>query len=109
MISRMSDLAVGAIVITLAIATVTYFLGREDDCLEKARAFVNIAPAVTAKTGKVISVGTSSWLSGQAATKGGERSFYFLVKGGRATANAIVSADLATCTCRLESIKDSPR
>jgi hypothetical protein len=102
--SRKSDLAVGAIVIALTVATITYFLMRRDDCLEKARGFVNTAPAVNAKTGKVISVGTSSWLSGQAATKGGERSFYFLVKGERGTANAIVSTDLATCTCRLESL-----
>ena len=102
--SRISDLAVGAIVIALTIATVTYFLTRRDDCLENARGFVNTAPAVNAKTGKVISVGTSSWLSGQAATKGGERSFYFLVKGERATATAIVNINLATCSCRLESL-----
>ena len=102
--TKISDLAIGAIVITLAIASVAYFLMRKDDCLEKARDFVGTAPAVTAKAGKVISVGTSSWLSGQAAAHAGERSFYFLVKGERATANAIVSADRATCVCRLESI-----
>lgn len=102
--TKISDLAIGAIVITLAIASVAYFLMRKDDCLEKARDFVSTAPAVTAKAGKVISVGTSSWLSGQAAAKAGERSFYFLVKGERATANAVVSADRATCVCRLESI-----
>lgn len=102
--TNISNFAIGAIVITLTIATVAYFLTRRDACLEKARAFVSTAPAVTAKAGKVISVGTSSWLSGQAAAKAGGRSFYFLVKGERATANAIVSADRATCTCRLESI-----
>lgn len=102
--TRISDFAIGAIVIALAIATVAYFLIRSDDCLDKAREFVSAAPAVTAKAGKVISAGTSSWLSGQAAATAGERSFYFLVKGERATANAIVSADRATCTCRLESI-----
>lgn len=102
--TKISDFATGAIVITLAIATVAYFLMRGDDCLDKARDFVSTAPAVTAKAGKVISVGTSSWLSGQAASQAGARSFYFLVKGERATANALVSADRASCTCRLESI-----
>ena len=104
MTTKISDIAIGAIVITLAIATVAYFLMRGDDCLDKARDFVRTAPSVTAKAGKIIAVGTSSWLSGQTAAKAGERSFYFLIKGERATANAIVSADRATCTCRLESI-----
>ena len=104
MTTKMSDIAIGAIVVTLAIATVAYFLMCGDACLDKARAFVSTAPSVTAKAGKIISVGTSSWLSGQTAAKAGERSFYFLIKGERATANAIVSADRATCTCRLESI-----
>jgi hypothetical protein len=104
MSTKISDFATGAIVIALAVVAVAYFLMRGDDCLDKARDFVRTAPAVTAKAGKVTSVGTSSWLSGQAAARAGERSFYFLVKGERATANAIVSADRATCTCRLESI-----
>lgn len=69
-----------------------------------ARDFVRTAPAVTAKAGKVVSVGTSSWLGGQAAARAGERSFYLLVKGERGTANAVVSADRASCTCRIESI-----
>jgi hypothetical protein len=102
--TKISDFAIGAIAITLAIATVAYSFMRGDDCLDKARDFVSTPPSVTAKAGKVISVGTSSWLSGQAAARAGERSFYFLIKGERATANAIVSADRATCTCRLESI-----
>ncbi len=104
MTTKISDFAIGAVGITLTIATVAYLLMRGDDCLDKARSFVSTAPAVTGKAGKVTSVGTSSWLSGQAAAKAGERSFYFLVKGERATANAIVSADRATCTCRLESV-----
>ena len=104
MSTHFSDFAIGAIVITLTVATVTYFLVRSDDCLDKARDFVSSAPAVTTSTGKVISAGTSSWLSAQAVSKAGERSFFFLVKGERATANVIVSADRATCTCRLESI-----
>ena len=102
--TKISNFAIGAIVITLAIATVAYFLMRQDACLDKARDFVRTAPAVTGKAGKVISIGTSSWLSGQAAARAGGRSFFFLIKGERATANAIVSADRATCTCRLESI-----
>ena len=102
--TKISDLAIGAIAITLCLATFAYFLMRGDDCLDKARAFVSTAPAVTAKAGTVISAGTSSWLGGQAAAKAGERSFYFLVKGEQATANAIVSADRATCTCRMESV-----
>ena len=104
MSTKISDTAIGVIVITLTIATVGYFLTRGDDCLDKARAFVSTAPAVTGKAGKVISAGTSTWLSGQAAAKVGERSYYFLVKGERGTANAIVSADRATCTCRMESV-----
>ena len=99
-----SDIAIGAVVIALAIGAVAYFLTRSDECLEKARAFVTTSPAVTAKTGRVTSAGTSSWLSGQAASKNGERSFYFLVKGERGTANAVVSADRAGCTCKLESV-----
>ena len=102
--TKISDIAIGAIVMTLVVATVTYLLVRSDDCEDKARDFVSTAPSVTAKAGKVVSVGTSSWLSGQTAAKAGQRSFYFLIKGERATANAIVSADRATCTCRLESI-----
>lgn len=102
--TKISDIAIGAIVITLVISTVAYFLMRADDCLEQARDFVGTAPSVTAKAGKIMSVGTSSWLSGQTAAKAGQRSFYFLVKGERGSANAIVSADRATCTCRLESI-----
>ncbi len=85
-------------------AAFAWFFTRSDDCLDKARAFVSTAPSVTAKTGTVRSAGTSSWLSGQAAARAGERSFYFLVKGERGTANAIVSADRAGCTCRLESV-----
>ncbi len=104
MSNKISDFVIGAFVITIAIGTVAYFLMRGDDCLEKARAFVRTAPGVTARAGKPISVGTSSWLSGQAAAKDGERVFYFLIKGDRATTNAIVSADRTTCTCRLESV-----
>lgn len=102
--TSISDATAGAIVIIVAVGTVAYFLLRGDDCLDKARAFVRTAPAVTAKAGKVISVGTSSWLGGQASAKAGERAFYLLVKGERGTANAVVSADRASCTCRLESI-----
>ncbi len=102
--TNINDFTAGAIVITLVIGTVAYFVLRGDDCLDKARDFVRTAPAVTAKAGKVISVGTSSWLGGQAAARAGERSFYLLVKGERGTANAVVSADRASCTCRLESI-----
>lgn len=102
--SKISDSAIGAMVIGLVIAIVAYSLMRSDDCLDKARDFVSTAPAVTAKAGKIMSVGTSSWLSGQTAAKAGQRSFYFLVKGERASANAIVSADRANCTCRLESV-----
>ena len=102
--SKISDVAIGAVVIAAVLATVAYFLLRDDECLEKARAFVRTAPAVTAKAGQVTSVGTSSWLGGQTAARAGQRSFYFLVKGERATANAIVSADGATCTCRIESV-----
>lgn len=102
--TKISDIAIGAVVITLAAATVTYFLARGDDCEDKARDFVSTAPSVIAKAGKIVSVGTSSWLSGQTAAKAGQRSFYFLIKGERATANAIVSAERATCTCRLESM-----
>lgn len=99
--TKFSDFATGAIVITFAVVTVAYFLLCGDDCLDRARDFVSTALAVTAKAGKVTSVGTSSLLSGQAAAKAkaGERSFDFLVKGERATANAIVSADRITCTC----------
>ena len=104
MITKISDMAIGAIVFTAAIISVAYFLMRGDDCLDKARDFVSTAPAVNAKVGKTISVGTSSWLSGQTVAKAGERSFYFLIKGERTTANAVVSADRANCTCRLESI-----
>lgn len=103
--TRISDFAIGAIVVSLTIATVAYFLLRSDVCLDKARAFVSTAPAISAKAGKVISVGTNSWLSGQIAAKADGRSFYFLVKGERAAVKAIVSADRATCTCRIESIK----
>lgn len=102
--TKISDVALGGIVVALAIATVAFFLMRADDCLDQARAFVGAAPSVVAKSGKVTSVGTSSWLSGQTATLSGERSFYFLVKGERGSANAIVIADRASCTCRLESI-----
>lgn len=63
------------------------------------------APAITALVGKVTSAGSSSWLSGQAESKPGERTFYFLLKGERGTANAIVSADRATCTCRVASVR----
>ena len=102
--TSISNFSIGAMVVTLAIATVAYAVMRGDDCLDKARDFVRTAPAVRAKAGKVDSVGTSSWLSGQSAARAGERSFYFLVKGARDTANVIVSADRATCTCRLDSI-----
>ena len=102
--SKFSDIAIGAIVVTSAIAVIAYFLTRGDDCLDKARDFVSTAPAVIDKAGKITSIGTSSWLSGQAAAEAGERSFYFLVKGQRSTARAIVSADRATCTCKLKSI-----
>ena len=101
---HISDFTIGAVVITLVISTIVYFVMRTDDCLEKARAFASTAPAVTAKTGRVLSAGTSSWLSGQAAARPGQRSFYFLLKGERASANAVVSADRASCTCRLESV-----
>lgn len=104
MSTKTSDFAIGAVVILLAVAGTAYVFMRGDDCLDKARGFVRTAPAVTAKAGKILSVGTSTWLSGQAASKPGERSFYFLLKGERATANAIVSTDHADCTCRLESI-----
>ena len=102
--TKISDIAIGAIVVTLALVTIAYFLLRQDECLNKASAFVRSAPAVSAKAGKVVSVGTSSWLSGQTVAKAAERSFYFLVKGELTTANVIVSADRATCTCRLVSI-----
>ncbi len=59
----------------------------------KARNFVSTAPEVTAKVGKVISVGTSSWISGQAAAQAGERSIYTLVNFERAAAKAQLSAD----------------
>ncbi len=104
MTNNISDIAIGAVVVSCTIATVAYFLMRADDCLDRASAFVSTAPAVSAKAGKIISVGTSSWLSGQTVAKTGERSFYFLIKGDRATANAVVSAGRATCTCRLVSI-----
>lgn len=100
--TKISDIAIGAIVISALISAVAYFLMRGDDCLDKARDFVSTAPAVTAKAGKILSVGTSSWLSGQTVAKAGQRSFYFLVKGERDSVNAMVSADRATCTCRLE-------
>ena len=103
--TNICNFAIGAVVVTFVITAVAYSLTRRDDCLDKARAFVSNAPSITDKTGKVTSVGTSPWLSGQAASRVGERTFYFLLKGERATANAIVSADRATCTCRLESIK----
>jgi hypothetical protein len=102
--TKISDFIIGAIVSTLAIGTLALFLMRGDDCQDKARDFVRTSPLVTAKAGKVVSIGTSSWLSGQAAAKAGQRTFYFLVKGERAAANAIVSADRASCTSRLESI-----
>lgn len=102
--TKISDVALGGIVLAVAMATIGFFLLRPDDCLDQARAFVGTAPSVIATAGKVTSVGTSSWLSGQAATKSGERSFYFLVKGEKGSANAIVIADRASCTCRLESI-----
>lgn len=104
MSSKPNDVAIGALVIAVAVGALGYFLTRGDDCSDKARDFAISAPALTARTGKVISVGTSSWLSGQAASKAGERTFYFRVKGERATANAVVSADRATCTCRLEAL-----
>lgn len=102
--TKISDVALGGIVVTLAIAIIAFFFMRPDSCMEKARAFVSSAPAVVAKAGQVTSVGSSSWLSSQTPAQSGERSFYFLVKGERGTANAIVSADRASCTCRLESI-----
>ena len=105
MTTKISNFAIGAVVITFVIATVAYSLTRRDDCLDKARDFISTAPAVTDKTGRVTSVGSSSWLSGQAASKVGGRTFYFLIKGERGRANAIVSTERATCTCRLESIK----
>lgn len=104
MTAAKSDFAIGLGVIALSAGAVVYFLTREDSCLEKAQAFVSAAPPVTAKVGPVISANTSSWLTGQAASRAGERAFYFLVKGERGTANAVVSADKATCTCRLESV-----
>ena len=102
--ARLSDFGIGLVVIALSAGTIVYFLTRTDECLERARAFVSSAPAVTAKAGRVISASTSEWLSGQAAARTGERAFYFLVKGENATANAIVRADRKTCTCRLESL-----
>lgn len=99
-----SDFSIGLVVIALSAGTIVYFLTRSDDCLDKARAFVSTAPAVTAKAGRVISASTSEWLSGQARARAGERSFYFLVKGERGTANAVVSADRKTCTCRVTSV-----
>ncbi|QYF94947.1 hypothetical protein KY495_07185 [Massilia sp. PAMC28688] len=101
--ARISDFAIGAVVIAMAVGALAWFLTRDDSCLDKARALVQSAPAVTARTGKVVSAGTSSWLSGQTA-RPGERSFYFLVKGERGTARAVVSADRAQCICRLESV-----
>ena len=101
---KVTDFAIGAIVIALVIAAAVYLVKRVDDCRDKATNFVRTAPAVTAKAGKVISAGTSSWLSGQSAARTGERSYYFIIKGERAKLDAIVSADRATCTCRLESI-----
>ena len=103
--TKIGNFAIGAVVITFVIATMAYSLTRRDDCLDKARDFVSTAPSITDKIGRVTSVGTSSWLSGQAASRIGERTFYFLLKGEQSTANAIVNADRATCTCRLESIK----
>jgi hypothetical protein len=102
--SKNMDLAIGGIVLALAIGTVAYFLMRNDDCLEKARGFAATSPAVTAKAGKILSVRTSSWLSGQTVAKAGQRSFYYLVEGDRATVRVMVSADRASCTCRLESV-----
>ncbi|MES2901614.1 MAG: hypothetical protein V4723_17935 [Pseudomonadota bacterium] len=78
--TNISDIAIGVVVISCTIATVAYFLMRGDDCLDKASAFISTAPAVSAKAGKIISVGTSSWLSGQTAARTGERSFYFLIR-----------------------------
>jgi hypothetical protein len=104
MSTKVPDMVTGALVIVLALATLTFFLMRRDDCLEKARDFVSMEPSVTAKTGKISSVGTSTWLSGQTAARAGQRSFYFLIKGERGSANAVVSADRASCTCRLDSV-----
>lgn len=101
---RKSDFLLGLAVIALAAATLLWYLTRSDACLEKASAFVKTAPQVSGKVGSVISANTSEWLSGQAATRAGERSFYFLVKGERGTANAVVNADQASCTCRIESV-----
>jgi hypothetical protein len=101
---KIGDFAIGAIVIAAVFASVAYYFTRRDDCLDKARKFVSTQAAITAKVGKVTSVGTSSWLSGQAASKRGERTFYFLLKGERAATSVVVSADVATCTCRLESM-----
>jgi hypothetical protein len=104
MSTKVPDIATGAIVIVLTLATLAYFLMRRDDCFEKARDFVSMEPSVTAKAGKITSVGSSTWLSGQTTASAGQRSFYFLIKGERGSANAVVSADRASCTCRLESV-----
>lgn len=103
--TQISDFAIGALVLAAALGAAAYFLTRSDDCLDKAREFVSSAPAITAKVGKVVSAGTSSWLSGQTVARAGERTFLFLVKGEQGTVNAMVSADRASCTCRLESLK----
>lgn len=101
------DFALGLAVVALAGGALAWYLTRSDACLEKAEAFVRSAPAVTAAVGRVTSAGTSGWLSGQAASRAGERSFYFLVKGEKGTANAIVGADEASCTCSVVSVNQS--
>lgn len=102
-----SDFALGLAVLALAGAALAWFLTRGDACLDKAEAFVRSAPAVTDRVGRVSSANTSAWLSGQAGTRAGERSFYFLVKGDKGTANAIVQADEASCTCRVVAVNQS--
>ena len=101
---KKGDFAIGAGVVALSAGAIAYFLLQDDPCLDKAEAFVRNVPAVTARVGEVRSARTSSWLSGQAAAGAGERAFYFLVKGARGTANAVVTADKASCTCRLVSL-----
>lgn len=102
-----SDFLLGLGILTIAIGALAWFLTRGDACLDKASAFVRTDPAVAAKVGRVTSANTSSWLSGQAATTAGERSFYFLVRGEKGSANAIVNADRASCTCRVVSVNQS--
>ena len=99
-----SDFAIGLGVVALSAGAIAWFLLQDDPCLDKAQAFVATQPAVTARVGEVRSARTSSWLTGQAAARAGERAFYFLVKGARGTANAVVTADKASCTCRLVSL-----